>query len=449
MISSHSKSPGLTAMLLLGLLLAACQVASSAATPPASTAVATDEAAAAADTPTLAPSAPPRPEHRIGVRVVDGVGEFYDRETGEKYVPRGNNYIRTARQDTSSGQIFYHSTFNVGLYDAAEADANLAVMHEAGYNVVRVFVNGCCDLHSIGDPAGGLRPEYIANLVDFLRKAQVHGIFVMITGDDLPKAGGYIEIQDTTWQAEFPGSHATYLLPGGIRASRQFWADFIEALIRQDAPFEAIFSFELLNEMHFYSDGMPFTLSSGVLKTANGRSYSMASEADKQLMVEEGSVYWMDKVRERILELDPTALVSVGFFHPQGPNPDRIGDPRLAVTAPAIWDSQLDFVDLHPYPGLALSLAEYVENYGIQRMQEKPIIMGEFGLTITSYPSLDTAAHVLARWQAESCEYGFDGWLFWTWDLASDDIFRRALDGGGAISEILSPAARPDPCQPP
>lgn len=34
------------------------------------------------------------PDHRIGIRVVNGVGEFYDRKTNKKFVPRGNNYIR-------------------------------------------------------------------------------------------------------------------------------------------------------------------------------------------------------------------------------------------------------------------------------------------------------------------------------------------------------------------
>jgi len=29
----------------------------------------------------------PSPEHRIGIRVVAGVGEFYDRQTGEKFIP--------------------------------------------------------------------------------------------------------------------------------------------------------------------------------------------------------------------------------------------------------------------------------------------------------------------------------------------------------------------------
>src|SRR5712692_651029 len=55
----------------------------------------------------------PASEHRIGVRVVNGIGEFYDRVTGQKFVPRGNNYIRLGPQTDPSGiRIITHSTFN-------------------------------------------------------------------------------------------------------------------------------------------------------------------------------------------------------------------------------------------------------------------------------------------------------------------------------------------------
>ena len=40
------------------------------------------------------PDSPTPPVHRIGARVVDGVGEFYDTSTGERFVPRGMNYNR-------------------------------------------------------------------------------------------------------------------------------------------------------------------------------------------------------------------------------------------------------------------------------------------------------------------------------------------------------------------
>jgi hypothetical protein len=47
--------------------------------------------------PQYAPSG--LPDHRIGIRVANGVGEFYDRTTNQRFVPRGNNYIRLAQID--------------------------------------------------------------------------------------------------------------------------------------------------------------------------------------------------------------------------------------------------------------------------------------------------------------------------------------------------------------
>ncbi len=96
--------------------------------------------------------------HPIGVRpTTSGIAEFYDVATGNAFTPRGNNYIRLAWQTNPSGQQYYHSTFNVGLYDATRAETALLGMQSSGYNIVRVFLNGCC-INSIGNPAGGSRP---------------------------------------------------------------------------------------------------------------------------------------------------------------------------------------------------------------------------------------------------------------------------------------------------
>ena len=35
----------------------------------------------------------PQAEHGIGVRQVNGVGQFYDKQTNEKFIPRGTNYV--------------------------------------------------------------------------------------------------------------------------------------------------------------------------------------------------------------------------------------------------------------------------------------------------------------------------------------------------------------------
>jgi hypothetical protein len=165
-------------------------------------------------------------------------------------------------------------------------------------------------------------------------------------------------------------------------------------------------------------------------------------------MTDEGLVYFIDQARAAILEVDPTALVTVGFFWPQEPNLARIGDPRFIQTRPAIWDSQSDFVDLHLYPGVELDLQEYVENYGIDGMAAKPIIMGEFGVFTSSYARVEDAAVALQELQIGSCAYGFDGWLLWTWDTAEQAELYTGASGDKLIGRILAPANRPDPCQP-
>ena len=81
-------------------------------------------------------------------------------------------------------------------------------------------------------------------------------------------------------------------------------------------------------------------------------------------------------------------------------------------------------------------------------MEEKPIIMGEYGAARSSFSTETAAARALHDWQVESCKYGFDGWLLWTWDGEEQSDFYNALSGQGQIDQVLAPANRPDPCQP-
>src|SRR3989304_3045551 len=92
--------------------------------------------------PKPATSVPSPAEHRIAVRVVNGVGEFYHRLTGEKFVPRGMNYIRLGPQTKMDGSpTFGHSFFAPGQYDSLRISGDLSKMHADGYNVVRVFLS--------------------------------------------------------------------------------------------------------------------------------------------------------------------------------------------------------------------------------------------------------------------------------------------------------------------
>ncbi len=437
------SSPVLVAIALTACALPPPPATVSPATPPARTTT-------PAPTELLVPTASPAPtletvpEHRIGVRVVDGTGEFYDRQTGERFVPRGNNYIRLARQAEGSGFTFYHSTFNTDFYEPERAEASLRRMSAEGYNVVRVFLNNCCP----GGMSGGtdrLSPGYFDNVVDFLGRARANGLYVMFAQDWLPD-GMYGDLIGAECCETFDVNNVLLLSAGGLRANQLFFQEFIGALIERRAPLDAILAYALRNEMYFDANEPPLSLTAGRVTTANGETYDMAVPEDKTRMTDEGLVYFIDRVRAAILEVDPTALVGVGFFHPQTPHPTRLGDPRFIETRPAIWDSSADFIDLHAYPGGELNLRQLVENYKMEGMEVRPILMGEFGAFRFAYRSVDDAARALVELQVESCGYGFDGWLLWTWDTDEQPELYNGLSEAGQINAALAPVNRPDPC---
>jgi hypothetical protein len=395
-------------------------------------------------------SAPPEPsaEHRIGVRQQNGFGELYDRTTGARFVPRGSNLIRLASQvDTFGRRQVYHSNFIVGAYDAARAEAALARMAASGYNVVRVFLNTTCAQGCITNTrTGEISSVYVANLVDFIRRARGHGIFVMLTGDWLPGGAAYDAIGAGIRRDWFDDVNIVFLSPQGVQMSVLFWEGLVRELIRQQAPLDAVFAFSLWNEAVVDASFAPMTLSSGRVTTANGQTYDMASVADRKRMIDESFVYYIDRVRAAIQATDPTALVTMGFFHDTEPNPARRGDNRLVRTRAVIERSTADFVDIHPYPDDELTFPQFMQNYGIDGPTARPIIIGEFGGSKRVYSSASQTAQALVAWQRQSCAYGIDGWLLWTWDTDEAPNLWNALSGGGVIERALAPNNRPDPC---
>jgi hypothetical protein len=364
--------------------------------------------------------------------VVDGAGEFFDRTTGERFVPRGANLIRL-----SGGR---HSTLNIGHYDADRLDATLARMADDGYNTVRIFMN----TYPGGLPGAGepLSATYLDDVADALRRAKSHGLLVLLTQDWLPESASWAFESD-------PGIedvNSLYLSTGGVEVNERFFRLFAQGLVDRGAPLDALLAYELRNELYFTDRYAPFSLRGGTVGTANGQTYDMSSAGDRRRALEDGLVHWIDRMRGAIVEVDPTALVTVGFFQPQGPNASRVGDDRLIETREAIARSTADFIDLHGYPGGELNLRQLVENYGLPPVTDKPILLGEFGAEHGAHPTIDDAVRSLVEWQVESCTHGFDGWLVWTWDTVEQPEFWNALDGDSAIERALAPATRPDPC---
>jgi hypothetical protein len=319
-------------------------------------------------------------------------------------------------------------------------------MQASGYNIVTATLQGCCQ-NTIGDTNGGLSTAYIANVVDFLQRAKAHNIAVVFASSWLPAYGGFAEALGPCYP-QFDDINLTNLSSCGIKATRMFFQDFVRALISNKAPLDAIFAYEVWDEYYYLSTAAPLNATSGMITAANGQAYDMSSPSSKQQMMDDGLVYFTDQMRDAILAVDPTALVTVSFFQPEGPNPSRLGDPRMIEVYPAIATSTADYVDLHLYPIIAnLTMDQYVQNFAfIGYQQQKPILMGEYGAFTWAFPLLSDAAAGLQSWQIQSCAYNFKGWLMWTWDTDEQPELWNALSGGGVINQALSPASRPNPC---
>jgi endo-1,4-beta-mannosidase len=383
-------------------------------------------------------SAPRGERHRIGVRVSVGLGEFIDRQTGRKFVPRGANYVRLAPQRTDSGaRIVYHSTFNVGTYGRQRAETTLERMRSDGYNTVRVFLDPACTEACLGDAkTGRISSAYVANVVDFLRRARSNHVEVLLTIDGVPTGGQYAGLLATAATDRIASTNINFLSEGGVEANIEFWEDFVSELNVQRAPLVAILGYELRNELVFARDKPPLTLRSGTLRTADGRTYSLGTPSERQRMLDANVVDWIDRVRTAIRRLDPTALVGIGF-----------GEPDSAARA-AIDKSNADFVDVHSYPGVSPSLGEVSVRLGPGGPGRRPLLMGEYGAFKSVYPSPRVAARALAKWQYESCRDGFTGWLLWTWDTDEQPSLWTALSASAVIGRTLSPKVRPNPCLP-
>ena len=370
------------------------------------------------------------PQHRIGVRVVNGEGEFFDRRTGARFVPRGNAYLRRAWRDVGGGYVVSHqATFDVGAYDPGAAETALAAMEAEGYNAVKVFLDVACVRTCLGDSStAAFSLGYLGNVVDFLRRAKRHRIVVVIAGDEPPWG--------STWNsavgAPFDGFNVWFLTPHGADGFAEFWRAFAGALVALRAPLDAIWAYELGGETWFQPERAPFPT---------------LPRADWEAVAGEGLIRFTTRVRAAIRSVDPTALVTMGFIAPTQPNAWRPGDTRLALPLTVLERTSLDFLDLHYYPGWDLPLAQYAQNFALTRSR-KPVVLGELGAYTFAFPTPAHAAAGLQAVQRDSCAYGVDGWLLWTWDTPTP-VWPRMWNGvaeNGFLARELGPRQRPDAC---
>jgi hypothetical protein len=427
-------------LVLLLLVNASCQTPPQ---PPAAPPTARTDPTAIPPTATTETPTQPHPEqavHRIGVRQVDGLGEFYDIQTGEKFIPRGANYVFVPLDGSYTNLLL-----KVGIYDPQRTRQDFAKLADLGYNTVRVFIDHCSQgAGCIGDADNtGLNPEYLNNLADMMSAAQEAGILILFTSNDLPDRGGYAEEANSGVDVAFAGyRNSYYLRPQAITATRRYWRDLLQGLVERNAAFDAVLGWQLLNEQWMFRHQPPLSLTSGIVETTTG-SYDMSDPLQKSQMVSAGMIYYIAQVKEEILLHDPTALVTMGFFAPEIAAPDW-----YVETASLLEEADLDFFDFHAYPG-ELGLQEHVEHFGMIGYEAKPILLGEYGAFCHTFSDVESAARSLMAWVAESCTYGFDGWLYWSYhpaDIRASDRTWGLVDEENYLLDLFAPVNQPDPC---
>ncbi|MGZ9222307.1 MAG: discoidin domain-containing protein [Anaerolineales bacterium] len=379
-------------------------------------------------------------EHRIGVRQVNEVGEFYDKQTNEKFIPRGTNYVFVPWGNRPINLLLHE-----GIYDPQRTRDDFATLAGLGYNTVRVFLDHCSrGTGCIGDDDEiGLNPDYLDNIADMMSAGRETGIYILFTSNDLPDQGGYAEEANIGSGKTLAGyRNSYYLSPHAITATRRYWRDLLTGLVERNAAFDAVLGWQLVNEQWMFREQPPLSLTSGVVETTTG-SYDMSEPNQKTQMVSDGIVYYIAQIKEEILLHDPTALVTMGFFAPEIAAPDWVVE-----TASLLEKADLDFFDFHAYPG-RFDLREHVGNFGMLGYDAKPILMGEYGAFRRLYSQVDSAARALTKWMAESCEYGFDGWLYWAYYPADPDAIDHTwglVDGDNYLLNLFAPVNHPDPC---
>jgi hypothetical protein len=383
------------------------------------------------------------PNHDIATRIVNGQAEFYNRQTGERFIPIGPNFHLLGPEN----DYFVDRLFSPAHYDSNFIGEQFDIMKSLGYNVVRTSLDVCAD-DCIGARDGGLRQDYLDNIANFIRQAKEHGLYVIITSNDLPKYAGYIPKVEATCCDPFDGyMNSHYLSPVGVEQWSNYWQEVVQAFIEREVPLDAIMAYQIRGELFLFEDTPPLSLTNGMVTTANGNTYDMSDPDQKQLMVDQGVRYWVDSVADTIHDLDPTALITIGLFPPNSPHVWRPGDTRLVPPVTAFSDSNADFIDLHPYPGY-LPLDQLMDNFAVSGFTEKPLVIGEFGGFTFVYGSPQSAAFGLQDWQTGSCAYGIQGWMYWHWTGKNDHEVWTGSENNGVIRETLAPINRPDPCAP-
>jgi uncharacterized protein (DUF952 family) len=160
--------------------------------------------------------------HRIAVRVSDGTGEFYDRLSGEKFIPRGFNYVRLAPM-SSTKPALWHATLNPGLYEPERAAAARSGVYGPESLAEDGFIH-CSLPEQLITVANALyrgRQDVILLVIDPSRvPAEIRFEDCYESGQEFPHIYGPLPVEAVERQVAFePGADGAFAWPPALNHS--------------------------------------------------------------------------------------------------------------------------------------------------------------------------------------------------------------------------------------
>ncbi|NLH17639.1 MAG: hypothetical protein GX455_13770 [Phycisphaerae bacterium] len=395
---------------------------------------------------------------RTGQRAMFRVGAG-----GPEFVVKGVNFVRLRRGD--------HSTFeavpleskapeapNGDCYDPQKAEAMLAFVQSVRLNTVRVFIIGRSAANpGIAGPEGtttALYEPYMANVLDFLERAEKHGIYVLPTFGD-----GELPRNEYFRKRLGGGGNRIYLTSEGIAAKREYVREFLQFIqSRRPELMATLLGVQMQNELHLDGKSWPFDAVNGTVTSANGKTYDLSNARQRQALMDEGIVYYLDAMTDAVHKIDPKLLVCEGIFtmravgkNPDtdlGPGPEFAGDRRWPPTLETLSRSKLDFLDVHFYrtrtnESVADAFARDMETVrfvgatAAAILKDKPVILGEFGAFQFAESSWTAAQENLLSIRDEAMYRGMSGWLLWTYDTFEQTELMPGMTDGGELLRRL------------
>jgi hypothetical protein len=393
--------------------------------------------------------------NKIKIRSGQQSEEFYDSVTGEKFYPRGHNYIILGKtkapwdSNPDTQMITGHIQFDPDIYNPSFNQELLNQYKSYGYNTIRIFISV---IHN-GNPNGpGLSPIFMDNIADFIKKASELNIYILPVFQGLPWFGGYHDQVQEISESSQMDSYNLYLMNQiFIDRKGNYLKTFIQDLKNRQVPLASILGYEIGNEVLFTLNDRPLK-NGGVpysITTAAG-NFNFSNENERQQGINQNLLHWTTQVTRAIKEADPEALVTLSFGDPVHskdlPYYAGIINPEIVFNQ----NSPLDFFDIHLYQLLG-TLNEQIPRYKIPSNNQKPLIMGEFGVE-NAHP-LSQALNDLKNWQVNSCQnFHFQGWLTWYWpknpNFSDPNLnFWAADESNNAVNQVLAPIYRSNPCQ--